>query len=101
MPSNGKPTKPTIKVGLNEPTGVAVDSKGKIYVSNAFTSNVTTYKSNGQQTTPTSHTAPGILKRLGRPMAKRSPSAAISLRQPRSVVRTSASWRLTAPTAAC
>jgi hypothetical protein len=38
----GKATKPTITVSLNEPTGVAVDAQGKIYVSNAFTSNVTT-----------------------------------------------------------
>ncbi|HEV3090598.1 MAG TPA: hypothetical protein VGX91_04040 [Candidatus Cybelea sp.] len=61
----GQPTKPTITVteqGFTAPSGIAVDSNGKIYVlSSAHDGSsgiVKTYEPNGTQTTPTFNTGP-------------------------------------------
>ncbi len=50
---DGTPATPTIKTGVNAPTGVTVDSAGKIYVLNAGSNSITTYNSDGSQTKPT------------------------------------------------
>jgi sugar lactone lactonase YvrE len=54
---DGLPTKPSFKTGV-DPTSIAVDANGKIYVSNEGAgyhpkSSVTTYLPNGLPTTPT------------------------------------------------
>jgi hypothetical protein len=48
--ATGKPTTPTITVGLNSPDGVAVDAAGRIYVANGGSNTITTYNPNGTQT---------------------------------------------------
>ncbi len=50
---DGTPTTPIIENGLCAPWGVAVDAKGKIYVSNVCGQNITTYTPKGNETTPT------------------------------------------------
>ena len=50
--ADGTQTTPTITAGLHNPTGVAVDANGTIYVSD-WGGTVTMYNKNGMQTGPT------------------------------------------------
>ncbi len=47
--ADGTPAKPTITDGISSPFGIAVDSKGKVYVTNDGTGELTTYDPNGKR----------------------------------------------------
>jgi large repetitive protein len=48
--SDGTPTGPAITDGISSPFGIAVDLKGKVYVTNDGTGELTTYDPNGKRT---------------------------------------------------